>query len=186
MSDKEIVQLYFDRNDMAISETSKVYGAYLSKIAKNILGNQQDTEECVNDTYLRVWNSIPPNRPEKLSAYIGKIVRNLSLDRYKQKRAEKRGSAEIELVLDEISEIVSGGDSVEGEIERKELSVAINSFLDTLAKEKCDIFVCRYWYSMTVREISRRCGVTENNVSVVLSRTRKALKDYLLERGFEI
>ena len=186
MRDKEIVQMYFDRNDNAICETSKVYGAYLSKIAKNILGNEQDAEECVNDAYLKLWNSIPPNKPENLSSYIGKIVRNLSFDRYRQKRAGKRGGGEMEVVLCELADCVSGNYSVEHEIDKKELSRAINAFLDTLDKEKCDIFILRYWYALSVSEISRRASASESNVSTILSRTRKALKVYLTERGFEL
>lgn len=186
MRDKEIVQLYFERNTDAISITESRFGAYCKAIAKNILGNEQDAEECVNDAYLKVWNSIPPSRPENLSSYIGKIVRNLSFDRYRQKRANKRGGGEIDVVLDELSECISGSDSVEREIDRKELSGAINAFLDTLKGKKCDIFVMRYWYAMSISDIAKKVSISENGVSVALSRTRKALKGYLLERGFEV
>ena len=145
MEDREIVNLYWERNSNAIKETASKYGGYCKAIAKNILGNNEDAEECVNDTYLNTWNSIPPNRPNVLSTYLGKITRNLSFDRFRQRHADKRGGGEIELVLDELGECVSGADSVEQKVEKKELIRAINSFLDTLSQEKCNIFLCRYW-----------------------------------------
>ncbi len=145
MEDREIVNLYWERNSNAIKETASKYGGYCKAIAKNILGNNEDAEECVNDTYLNTWNSIPPNRPNVLSTYLGKITRNLSFDRFRHRHADKRGGEEIELVLDELGECVSGADSVEQEVEKKELIRAINSFLDTLSQEKCNIFLCRYW-----------------------------------------
>ena len=144
MEDREIVNLYWERNSNAIKETASKYGGYCKAIAKNILGNNEDAEECVNDTYLNTWNSIPPNRPNVLSTYLGKITRNLSFDRFRQRHADKRGGGEIELVLDELGECVSGADSVEQKVEKKELIRAINSFLDTLSQEKCNIFLCRY------------------------------------------
>lgn len=142
MEDREIVNLYWERNSNAIKETASKYGGYCKAIAKNILGNNEDAEECVNDTYLNTWNSIPPNRPNVLSTYLGKITRNLSFDRFRQRHADKRGGGEIELVLDELGECVSGADSVEQKVEKKELIRAINSFLDTLSQEKCNIFLC--------------------------------------------
>lgn len=145
MEDREIVNLYWERNSNAIKETASKYGGYCKAIAKNILGNNEDAEECVNDIYLNTWNSIPPNRPNVLSTYLGKITRNLSFDRFRQRHADKRGGGEIELVLDELGECVSGADSVEQKVEKKELIRAINSFLDTLSQEKCNIFLCRYW-----------------------------------------
>lgn len=144
MEDREIVNLYWERNSNAIKETASKYGGYCKAIAKNILGNNEDAEECVNDIYLNTWNSIPPNRPNVLSTYLGKITRNLSFDRFRHRHADKRGGGEIELVLDELGECVSGADSVEQEVEKKELIRAINSFLDTLSQEKCNIFLCRY------------------------------------------
>lgn len=145
MEDREIVNLYWERNSNAIKETASKYGGYCKAIAKNILGNNEDAEECVNDIYLNTWNSIPPNRPNVLSTYLGKITRNLSFDRFRHRHADKRGGGEIELVLDELGECVSGADSVEQEVGKKELIRAINSFLDTLSQEKCNIFLCRYW-----------------------------------------
>lgn len=186
MDDKSIVQLYWDRDEQAISATSEKYGNYCTTIARNILGNNEDADECVNDTYLHVWNSIPPHRPQILSAFLGKITRNLSLNRYKMNTADKRGGGEIPAVLDELAEIVSGKENVESEIDRKELSRTINEFLGTLSNDKRNIFVCRYWFSESVIEIAKRHHMTENNVSVQLNRVRRKLHDYLLERGFEL
>lgn len=136
MNDKDIVQLYLDRDQRALSVTAKKYGNYCISIAKNILCNNEDAEECVNDTYLRTWNSIPPTIPTILSAFLGKITRNLAFNKYKHNHAMKRGSGEIAIVLDELGECVSGLDDVEQEIERRELVETINSFLNTLAPKK--------------------------------------------------
>ena len=186
MEDREIVNLYWERNTNAIKETASKYGGYCKAIAKNILGSNEDAEECVNDTYLNTWNSIPTNRPDVLSTYLGKITRNLSFDRFRQRHADKRGGREIELVLEELDECVSGADSVEQEIEKKELVEEINRFLDTLSQEKCSIFLCRYWYAFPVSEIAARFGMSEGNVSVSLTRIRSKLKSYLIERGYEL
>ena len=186
MEDREIVNLYWERNSNAIKETASKYGGYCKTIAKNILGNNEDAEECVNDTYLNTWNSIPPNRPNVLSTYLGKITRNLSFDRFRHRHADKRGGGEIELVLDELGECVSGADSVEQEVEKKELVRAINSFLDTLPQEKCNIFLCRYWYAISISEIATRFGMSEGNVSVTLNRIRSKLKNHLKERGYDL
>ncbi len=186
MEDREIVNLYWERNSSAIKETASKYGGYCKAIAKNILGNNEDAEECVNDTYLNTWNSIPPNRPNVLSTYLGKITRNLSFDRFRHRHADKRGGGEIELVLEELGECVSGADSVEQKVEKKELVRAINSFLDTLSQEKCSIFLCRYWYAIPVSEIATRFGMNKGNVSVTLNRIRGKLKIYLIEKGYDI
>ncbi len=186
MEDREIVNLYWERNPNAIKETASKYGGYCKTIAKNILGNNEDAEECVNDTYLNTWNSIPSNRPNVLSTYLGMITRNLSFDRFRSKHADKRGGGEIELVLEELGECVSDTDSVEQEVEKEELVRAINSFLDTLAQKKCNIFLCRYWYAIPISEIATRFGMSEGNVSVTLNRIRSKLKTYLIERGYDL
>ena len=186
MEDIDIVNLYWERNPNAIKETASKYGGYCKSIAKNILGNNEDAEECVNNAYLSAWNSIPPHRPSMLSTYLGKITRNLSFDRVRSRNADKRGGGEIELVLDELAECVSGTESVEQEIEKNELVKTINSFLETLSQEKCNIFLCRYWYAMPISEIVNRFNLTEANVSVILNRIRSKLKIYLIERGYDI
>ena len=186
MDDAKIVQLYWDRNEQAILATADKYGNYCASIAKNILGNHEDAEECVNDTYLNAWNSMPPHRPSILSTFLGKIVRNLSIKRYKHNTADKRGGGQATVVLDEIAEFVSDADSVEQEIDRKELVTAIDSFLDRLPADKRSIFICRYWYFDSISDIANRFRMTENNVSVTLNRLRLKLHNYLLERGFEL
>lgn len=186
MDDAKIVQLYWDRNEQAIPVTANKYGNYCTSIAINILGNREDAEECVNDTYMNAWNSMPPHRPNILSTFLGKIVRTLSIKRYKHNTADKRGGGQATVVLDEIAEFVSDTDSVEQEIDHRELVKAIDSFLDRLPTDKRNIFVCRYWYFDSVSDIANRFGMTENNVSVTLSRLRLKLHNYLLERGFEL
>ena len=186
MDDSKIVQLYWDRDEQAIPATSDKYGTYCISIAQNILGNQEDAEECVNDTYMSAWNSMPPHRPKILSVFLGKITRNLSLNRYKQNTASKRGGREVPVVLDEIAELVSDTGSVEQEVDRKELVKAIDAFLDRLPTDKRSIFICRYWYFDSVSKIAARFGMTENHVSVTLNRLRVKLHNDLLERGFDL
>lgn len=186
MDDAKIVQLYWDRNEQAIPATADKYGNYCTSIAKNILGNREDAEECVNDTYLNAWNSIPPNRPGILAAFLGKIVRNLSFNRYKHNAADKRGGGELTVVLDELSDLVSGKDDVEQEVNRKELVNAIDTFLNSLSPEKRSIFISRYWHTDSISEIAERHGMTDGAVSMTLNRLRLKLHNYLLERDFEL
>lgn len=186
MDDNSIVQLYWDRDEKAIAATSEKYGSYCGAIARNILGNCEDAQECVNDTYLNAWNAIPPHRPEVLSTFLGKITRNISFNLYKYKQAEKRGGGQAAVVLDELEECISGQNMPEDEVFRKELVEAINSFLASISVEKRKIFVCRYWYADSILDIAKKFGVTENSVSVTLNRLRKKLHSYLMERGFEL
>ena len=186
MDDTKIVQLYWDRDEQAIPATSEKYGNYCISIAKNILGNKEDAEECVNDTYLHAWNSMPPHRPSILSTFLGKITRNLSFNRYKHNTADKRGGGELPSVLDELSDLVSDNNDVEQEFNTKELVKAIDTFLDTLSPEKRSIFVCRYWYTDSISEIAVRHGMKEGAVSMTLNRLRQKLHNHLSERGFEL
>ena len=185
MDDDKIVELYWDRDEAAITATSDKYGAYCLSISQNILGNREDAQECVNDTYLRAWSTIPPHRPAMLSTFLGKITRNLSFDRYKANRRDKRGGSQTALVLDELNEIISDKSS-EAEFDRAELISAINRFLSELPQDKRKMFVCRYWYAYSIPEIAKRLEMTENNVSVSLNRTRQKLRNYLKERGFDL
>ncbi len=185
MEDSEIVRLYWERSEQAVPETAAKYGGYCSAIARNILDSPEDAEECVNDTWLGAWNAIPPHRPEALSTFLGKITRNLSINRWKRSRADKRGGG-IAAVLDELGQCVSGADDVERALDQKELIEAINAFLAALSPEKRGIFLCRYWYSDSISEIAARYGMREGTVSMALNRLRARLRRYLLERGFEL
>ena len=186
MDDESIVRLYWDRNEAAITESSGKYGTYCTAIAHNILRSMADAEECVNDTWLRAWNAMPPHRPVLLSVFLGKITRNLSFDRYRRLHREKRGGDQIDAVLDELAECVSGGDDTERRWEEKELTEEINRFLSSLPESRRYMFILRYWYADSVADIARRMNVSENNVSVTLSRIRGRLKQRLIERGFDV
>lgn len=186
MDDAKIVQLYLDRDQQAITETANKYKNYCTSIAKNILGNYDDAEECVNDAYLNTWNTIPPNRPKMLSAFLGKIVRNLAFDRYKYNTADKRGGGELTLVLDELAGCVSGDDNVEHTYAQKELVTVINDFLVTLPEKKRNIFVCRYWYTDSIADIAARYDMSYPAASMMLNRLRTKLHNYLIMRGYEL
>lgn len=186
MEDSQIVALYWDRCPDAISETARKYGNYCTSISMNILGDYEDAQECVNDTYLSAWNAMPPHRPGALAAFLGKLTRNLSFNRYKLKRAQKRGAGEILLVLEELSDCVSGTEDVEQALDRQLLMEAIHDFLRGLPKDRRGMFLCRYWYADNIRSIAERYGVTEGNVSVILGRLRTKLRAYLTERGFTL
>ncbi len=184
--DSRIIELYFERNESAVAETDKKYGAYCMTVSKNILGNEEDAKECLNDTYLAAWNSIPPKIPEKLSLFLGKITRNLSLNRYRKNETKKRGGGTADIVFDEIGEIISGSENPEEKFERKEIICAVNEFLRTLPEEKRSIFICRYWYFDSIEDIAARFGKKESGIYSSLERTRKNLRKYLSERGYEI
>ena len=186
MEDEMIVRLYWDRNEQAIKESRAKYGSYCTSIASNILQNRQDTEECVNDTWLHAWNAIPPSRPKVLSTFLGKITRNLALDIYRKLHREKRGGGQFDVVLDELSEVISGKEDPQGSWEETELKEEINAFLRSVPKERRYMFVLRYWYGESVKEIAQRFSMTENNVSVILNRLRNRLKGHLNERGYDI
>lgn len=186
MLDSQIVQLYWDRDERAIPETAAAYGGYCFTIAHNILDSTQDAEECVNDTWLRAWNAIPPHRPSVLSAFLGRITRNLALQLFRRDHARKRGGGEIDLVFEELSECVSGSESAEQSVNERELMRAINEFLAGQSAKKRKIFVRRYWYADSIAQIARRMHMSENSVSVTLHRMRAALRAYLEERGFAV
>ena len=183
MDDEKIVRLYWERNEQAIPATADKYGSYCTAIASNILVNREDVEECVNDTWLGAWHSIPPHRPALLSTFLGKLVRNLSFNRYKYNTSAKRGSGELPAVLDELSQLVSGKDDVHQQLEHKEITRAVNAFLLTLPQDKRGIFIRRYWHTDSISAIASRYNMKENAVSVTLNRLRKKLGDYLKERG---
>ena len=185
MNDEDIVSLYWERSEQAISETSKKYGKYCYSIAKNILCSNEDAEECVNDTYSDAWQSIPPHKPSVLSIFLGKITRRISIDMLRYRNAGKRGGGEYTLILDELEDCVSGDDDMEQEYERKRLSETINAFVCSLPKTEQKIFLCRYWYMDPLRVISARFGFSEAKVKSMLYRTREKLRDLLIKEGFK-
>lgn len=184
MEDSQIVELYWQKNTDAISETSSKYGPYCFTIADNILHNTEDSEECVNDTWLHAWNAMPPQRPRVLRMFLAKITRNLSVNRFLARSAEKRGGGEIPLVLDELENCVAGGTDVEATYEEKELEQCVRRFVRGLPERDGNVFVRRYFFTEPVAAIAKRYGLTENHVMVILSRTRKKLKLKLLKEGY--
>lgn len=170
MDDKQILDLYWERSEAAISETSKKYGKYCRYIASNILHNDEDSEECVNDTYLRAWNSIPPNRPSVLKTFLGKITRNLSLDRYELLNAKKRNGGQMSLIFDEIQECIPSLDSTENIVEEIALTDILNRFLSSLSLEQRKIFMRRYWYLSPIKEIATEYGMSESKIKMSLFR----------------
>ena len=186
MEDHKIVELYLERDENAIKETKEKYDKYCSYIADNILNSKPDTEECVNDTYLATWNSIPPSKPSSLKAYVGKIVRNPALNRYVKNRAKKRSEA-VEVVLDELSEVLPDSSS-DGRNLTDELTLkyALNVFVGSLKPQTREIFIRRYWFLSSVKEIARTHGISESKVKVTLLRTREQLRDFLRKEGIVI
>lgn len=184
MEDKRIVALYWSRSEMAIAETDRKYGNYLSSISYNILASQEDARECVNDTYYDAWNAMPPHRPSVLPTFLGKITRRIAVDRWRRKNAEKRGGGEVVLALEELEECVSGTGGVEEEVERRELVRLFNKFLNTLPAAERRVFLCRYWYLDSVEAIARQFGFSRSKTASMLYRTRAKLRAVLEEEGY--
>jgi RNA polymerase sigma-70 factor (ECF subfamily) len=190
LTDAEIIGLYWGRDQAAIAQTAKRYGNYCYSIAYRILGSGEDSEECLNDTWQRAWNAIPPQRPNVLSLFLGRITRNLAFDRHKMGTAQKRGGGELPLVLEELDECVPSPDSVEQAVERaiegSELERVVNAFLHGLPERECDIFLLRYWHSYSLAEIGSRPSMRENNVKASLFRSRQKLRSYLEKEGVRL
>lgn len=186
MKDQEIVSLYWDRNEDAIQQTQNKYGAYLSKVAYNILADFEDSKECVNDTYLAAWNSMPTNRPSNLGTYLGKIARQFSIDVFRRKHRGKRFASEYAISLDELGDTFSDGATPEQELDAKLLDDAINRFVCALPKLTQRAFVGRYYFFDSLKDIASYCGMTEGKVKMLLYRTRQKLKLYLKKEGFEV
>lgn len=186
MEDSKIIALYNARDEKAIAETDAKYGAHCRMIANNILQNREDTEECVNDTYLKVWRAIPPALPSSLRAFISRIVRNLALDRCRSKSRDKRVGNEVALSIDELCGCVSDTSDTQDEYTAKELSESLNRFLHTLSERDRDIFVARYYFFCSVSEIAGKLKMKENYVWNILSRTRKKLKVRLEKEGYMV
>jgi len=183
MEDTKIIDLYWARQETAIVETDKKYGNYCRSIAMHILSNMEDTEECVNDTWMKAWDCMPPQRPDILSAFLGKITRNLSISRYRMTHAKKRGSGEVDLLLTELEECLPSSKSVEEEVEGKETAKAIDRFLYSIEPESRNIFIRRYFYADQVKEIAERFDISESKVKSQLFRMRGRLKEHLEKEG---
>ena len=186
MDDSMIVGLYWKRDENAITESDRKYGRYCASIAMNIVNDHDHAEECVNDTWLNAWNSIPPAKPSLLKTFLGRITRNLSFDLVRRENRLKRGGGNISEVLDELSEIVSGADDTERVIEEREIIREIDTFLMSLPRDRRDMFILRYWYCLAISDIAARFMKSENSISVSLNRIRRKLRSYLYERGFEV
>lgn len=183
MDDEQIIRLFFERSEKAIDETAEKYGALCTKIAVNILGDSGESEEAVNDTWLRAWDTIPPTRPKSLGAYLSVLTRNISLDRYRKKKAAKRIDDTLVSTLDEVAQMLPADMNIERRTEQRQLIERINLFLKKLPKGQRVIFVRRYFYLDSIKEISQHYGFTESNVTVTLTRLRKKLAAFLEKEG---
>ena len=186
MQDDRIIQLYWERSQDAIRETDQKYGKYCHTIAWNILYSKEDSEECVNDTWLKAWDAIPPSRPQLLKAFLGTITRNLALNRYEKAHAKRRGQCETTVCLDELSECVAGDHPQDQLLDRMVITECLNRFLDSLKPEERKLFVRRYWYMSTVKEIAEMYGISESKVKMSLLRTRGKLRETLVKEGIPI
>ena len=186
LDDRKIIDLYWRRSEAAIGETANKYARYCHSISFNILHDMEDAEECVNDTYLRAWNAMPPQRPNILAVFLGKITRNLSLDKFRNYSAGKRGFAQTTLALDELAECVPAAASVEQTMDDHELAEALNRFLKSLPRQKRVMFVQRYWYLMPIKAVAEHLGESESQVKSALLRTRNALKSFLEKEGITL
>lgn len=184
MQDEEIVALYWQREEQAIRETEQKYGRYLIKIARNVLLDAEDSIETVNDTYLKAWNSMPPHRPSLLATYLGKITRQLSIDRFRSRHREKRRASEYALSLCELEDCVCAGNTTEQDVDLHLLAEAIGAYLSTLTPQARNTFVGRYYYMDSIREVAAYYGMSQSAVKSMLFRTRQGLKKHLEQEGF--
>ena len=184
MKDDAILDLFWQRNEDAIAAVKTKYGPYCAAIARRILADPQDAEECVSDTWLKAWNAIPPHRPPRLALFLGKITRETALNRWKAAAAQKRGGGETPLALEELGDQFSTGeDPVAQAAELAQLGKAISHFLRTQPTQTADLFVGRYYHLKPIRDLAREFGLSESNVKTTLHRTRKKLKTYLEKEG---
>ncbi len=179
MEDKQIVGLYLNRSDQAIAETERKYGAYCRSIARNLLGDERDADECVSDAWLGTWNSIPPQKPDSLAAYVGKLTRRKAIDRLRVKQSVKRGGGAVTLALEELDECIPVDGAVEDTVLRRELGEVIRLFVGALGTAERNVFLLRYWYMCSLTEIANQLGFSEAKVKSMLFRTRKKLRTYL-------
>lgn len=183
MDENKILTLLNARNEQALRDAVTLYGDVCRSVARNITGSDDDAEECLNDALLVMWNAIPPAKPEHLRAYLLRLVRNAALDRYRAERSEKRGCGQISSALGELEELLPSADSVEGELDRRELLRAITQFLGTLDRRQRDLFMRRYWYGASYADLAQMFGITETNIRVMLSRLRKKMQNHLRKEG---
>ncbi|MBR6762171.1 MAG: sigma-70 family RNA polymerase sigma factor [Clostridia bacterium] len=184
MDDKQIVALYWARNELAITESQRKYAAYCHSIAKNILGSEPDAEEATNDTWLSAWHAIPPHKPMVLSTFLGKLTRRIAIDKWRRNHSEKRGGGQTALVLEELAECLPASSRPEEEVEQAELAACIREFIQTLPTTEQRVFLCRYWYLDSLASIARRFGFSEGKVKSMLFRTRRKLQQHLSKEGF--
>ena len=183
LEDSQIVSLYWDRDETAIDHTEKKYGKYLAKIAYNILADREDSQESVNDTYLAAWDSMPPHRPEVLSTYLGKLTRRISIDLFRKKNSQKRGSGEYILSLQELGDCV-GSNTTQQAVDMQLLTNAIEQYLRNLSPEARNVFIGRYYYLDPVKKIAAYCHISESKAKILLYRTRQGLWEHLQKEGF--
>ena len=186
MDDNTLISLFFNRDQTAIETAAKQYGGYCRTIADNILHSSQDTEECLNDVWLSVWNSIPPDHPDSFGSYVGRITRNRALDLLRQRQARKRGGGQTDTAIEELQQIIPSGDLPEQHLQGRELAELLNSFLRSLSLRQRRVFLLRYWYFCSEAEIARRLGMTRGGVSASLARTRKKLRTVLKEAEYDV
>lgn len=184
MDDEKIVELYWQRSESAIAETQSKYGRYCFSIARNILPFREDAQECVNDTYLAAWNAIPPRRPGILSSFLGKLTRRISIDRWRNLSADKRGGGTVALALDELAECIPGSSDPAAEVEAKELSHAIDRFLDTLPYTERKVFLMRYFDLASMKDIGAQFNISSSKAKSMLHRTRAKLRVHLEKEGY--
>ena len=186
MEDAEIVALYWARSEDAIAQTKTKYGAYLTKAAYNILSDLEDSQECVSDTLLAAWRSMPDNRPKVLRTYLGRITRQVSIDLYRRRNRLKRYASEYAVSLEELGDSFTDGRTPEEELNAKLLTEAVNRFLRSLPEEARNSFIGRYYFFDSLKEVARYCGMSESKCKSLLYRTRQSLKDYLQKEGFDV
>ena len=184
MEDGKIVELFWQRDQQALEQTERKYGAYLTRVAMNVLGDPEDSRESVNDTYLAAWNAIPPNRPQYLRAFLSKLTRRIAIDLLRKNQSQKRGGGEYDLSLSELEQCLPGGNTTEQIADGNALAQAIAAFLKTRPETARRAFICRYFYMDSLKEIAKACGLTESNAKVLLHRTRLALREYLEKEGY--
>ena len=186
MEDLAIIELFWARDEQAILETERKYGKYLLKLSGNVLQDAQDREECLSDTYMAAWDTIPPQRPQSLCAYLTSLLRRISIDRLRRNTAQKRGGTEYNISLSELAGCVAGGPGPEDSLEKKRLAQAINAFVRELSQQERSLFVGRYFFMDRLKDVASYCGMRESKAKSMLFRIRCRLREYLEKEGFAL